>query len=104
MAMTTFPSWIEGFKKIFSNFGWINTTRGVTSVVLWLTFFDSCDYIIEYEGAIWDCQDQSLISKLENVQLEAVSGRTKFISLDRLYDEMGEIVKKEGKSQVDFIS
>lgn len=60
--------------------------------------------ILEYGYVIYDCQNQSLISKLENVQLEAVSGRTKFISLDRLYDEMGEIVKKEGKSQVDFIS
>ena len=33
------------------------------------------------------------MNKLENVQLEAarnVSGSTKFISLDRLYDEMGQ--------------
>jgi hypothetical protein len=45
---------------------------------------------LEYTDVIWDSQNQSLINKLENVQLDAariVTGRTKLTGLNRLYEE-----------------
>ena len=48
--------------------------------------------ILEYGDVVWDCQNLSLINKVENVQLEAariVTGGTKFTSLQKLYDETG---------------
>lgn len=45
---------------------------------------------MEYTDVIWDSQNQSLINKLENVQLDAariVTGRTKLTGLNRLYEE-----------------
>ena len=48
--------------------------------------------ILEYGDVIWDCQNLSLINKVENVQLEAariVTGGTKFTSLQKLYAETG---------------
>ena len=44
--------------------------------------------ILEYADVIWDFQNQSLINKLENVQLDAariVTGETKLTGLNRLY-------------------
>ena len=46
--------------------------------------------ILEYADVIWDSQNQSLINKLENVQLDAariVTGGTKLTGLNRLYEE-----------------
>ena len=46
--------------------------------------------ILEYADVIWDSQNQSLINKLENVQLDAariVTGATKLTRLNRLYEE-----------------
>jgi tRNA A37 N6-isopentenylltransferase MiaA len=46
--------------------------------------------ILEYPDVIWDSQNQSLINKLENVQLNAakvVTGGTKLTGLNRLYEE-----------------
>ena len=46
--------------------------------------------ILEYAGVIWDSQNQSLINRLENVQLDAeriVTGGTKLTGLNRLYEE-----------------
>ena len=46
--------------------------------------------ILENADVIWDSQNQSLINKLENVQLDAariVTGGTKLTGLNRLYEE-----------------
>jgi hypothetical protein len=46
--------------------------------------------ILEYADVIWDSQNQSLINKLENVQLDAVrivTGGNKLTRLNRLYEE-----------------
>jgi hypothetical protein len=46
--------------------------------------------ILEYPDVIWDSQNQSLINKLENVQLDAariVTGGTKLIGHNRLDEE-----------------
>ena len=46
--------------------------------------------ILEYADVIWDSQNQSLINKLENVQLDAakiVTGGTKLTGLNILYEE-----------------
>ena len=46
--------------------------------------------ILKYADVIWDSQNQSLINKLENVQLDAVrivTGGTKLTGLNRLYEE-----------------
>ena len=46
--------------------------------------------ILEYADVIWDSQNQSLINKLENVQLDVariVTGGTKLTGLNRLYEE-----------------
>jgi hypothetical protein len=45
---------------------------------------------LEYADVIWDSQNQSLINKLENVQLDAariVTGGTKLTGLNILYEE-----------------
>ena len=46
--------------------------------------------ILEYADVVWDTQNQTLVNKLENVQLDAariVTGGTKLTSINRLYDE-----------------
>jgi hypothetical protein len=46
--------------------------------------------ILEYADVIWDSQNQSLINKLKNVQLDAariVTGGTKLTGLNILYEE-----------------
>ena len=46
--------------------------------------------ILEYADVIWDSQNQSLINKLENVQLDVariVKGGNKLTGLNRLYEE-----------------
>ena len=46
--------------------------------------------ILEYADVIWDSQNQSLINKLENVQLDPariVTRGTKLTGLNRLYEE-----------------
>jgi hypothetical protein len=46
--------------------------------------------ILEYADVIWDSQNQSLINKLENVQLDAariVTEGTKLTGFNRLYEE-----------------
>ena len=46
--------------------------------------------ILEYADVIWDSQNQSLINKLENVQLDAariVTEGTKLTGLNKLYEE-----------------
>jgi hypothetical protein len=45
---------------------------------------------LEYADVIWDSQNQSLINKLENVQLDAawiVTEGTKLTGFNRLYEE-----------------
>ena len=45
---------------------------------------------MEYADVIWDSQNQSLINKLENVQLDAariVTEGTKLTGFNRLYEE-----------------
>ena len=46
--------------------------------------------ILEYADVIWDSQNQSLINKLENVQLDdarIVTKGTKLTGFNRLYEE-----------------
>ena len=46
--------------------------------------------ILEYADVIWDSQNQSLINKLENVQLDAAriaTGGTTLTGLNILYEE-----------------
>jgi hypothetical protein len=46
--------------------------------------------ILEYADVIWDSQNQSLINKLENVQLDdarIVAKGTKLTGFNRLYEE-----------------
>ena len=46
--------------------------------------------ILEYADVIWDSQNQSLINKLENVQLDVariVKGGNKLTGLNILYEE-----------------
>ncbi len=48
--------------------------------------------ILEYGDVIWDCSNQSLIDKIENVQLDAariVTVATKLTSIDKIYKETG---------------
>ena len=46
--------------------------------------------ILEYADIIWDTQNQTLINKLENVQIDAariVTGGTKLTAINKLYEE-----------------
>ena len=51
--------------------------------------------ILEYADVIWDSQNQSLINKLENVQLDAariVTEGTKLTGFNRLYEETNWLI------------
>ena len=51
--------------------------------------------ILDYADVIWDSQNQSLINKLENVQVDAariVTWGAKLTGLNRLYEETKDLI------------
>ena len=78
-------------QKAYSRINLLRKMRNIldrfTLERIYLTFIRP---ILEYAEVIWDTQNQSLIDKLEKVQLDAariVTGGTKLTGLNRLYEE-----------------
>ena len=65
-------------------------------------YFTFISPVLEYADVVWDNCTQQQMNDLEKIQIEAgqiVSGATKLVALDRLYQELGRLTSLKEKPQ-----